>query len=264
MRIPAVNDPAFMSSGRRETENAETEDVLGFKVFTLAIGMEPHEDDTALFHQYGRLRGRVYAKERCLIPLSALSDEGTEYDSDDPRSIHLVATRKSDGVDAVVGSLRMIVRGAADWTDSLAQYLDAGLRPSLELLPAESFYPEVRPDIDLRDSAMTCEYSRYIARHPNKAINARITQQLHLLAIQHIVNLGLPTSLAVVEESIERHLSRSGLSVDRVSESRYLDEYCSVNHVVRVNVAGMAPKLGVTEKPLSELLPARRLPVGRM
>lgn len=258
MRIQSENEfvPAFAAAGGR------SELAPRFRVFTLALGMNPHEDDLAIFHQYGRLRGDVYAKQRRLIPLSALSAEGTEYDSDDPRSIHLVATHDDDGVEAVIGSLRMIVRGPVGGTDSLKQYCDGGLQLSSEVLPAESFYPEVWPDIDLRESRLACEYSRYIARHPDRAVNAQIARQLHHLAIQHIVNLGLPVSLAVVEESIERHLSRSGLSLDRVSESRYLKEYRSVNHVVRVNVPLMAPRLGVVEKPVQELMAARGLPIG--
>jgi N-acyl-L-homoserine lactone synthetase len=133
--------------------------------------------------------------------------DGLEVDSDDARSVHLLASRGG----APVGTARLI--------------LPRGGRP----LPVESMLAEARPS-----GRSAAEVSRLaVARHVrgNSAVMMALCRGLCDSAGHH----GIDDFYAIIEEPLHRHLIRLGFPFRPVGSSRWI--YRSWNFPARLEVA---------------------------
>jgi N-acyl-L-homoserine lactone synthetase len=153
-----------------------------------------------------RLRAEVYVWERGWIAPTQLVD-GLEVDSDDVRSVHLLASR--DG--APVGTARLILPRAG------------------QPLPVESMLGESLP----RGHA-GAEVSRLaVARHArgDSTVMMALCRGLHDSAIER----GIDDFYALVEKPFHRYLIRLGMPFRPLGGSRWI--YRSWNFPVRLEVA---------------------------
>lgn len=213
------------------------------EIRTVGIGDRAVAGHENLFRAYGRFRAWVYTTTGILDP-AVLNDDGTDFDSYDPYSIHLAAleTTVVDGQRRrrVVGSTRMIF----DLGDVSHRYAIAGLRPNLGRLPIETYFPELAKDVDLREDRIRCEVSRYAARHRRSTRQIRITRLLRAGIGAVFTNADAEIGYAVVEERLADLLRRDGVGVEPLTVPRFLDHYQSVNFGARLDLAGMAEWMG--------------------
>ena len=153
-----------------------------------------------------RLRADVYVWERGWIPPTQLVD-GLELDSDDVRSVHLLASRGG----AAVGTARLILPRAG------------------RLLPVESMLGERLPC-----GHAGAEVSRLaVARHArgDSTVMMALCRGLCEAAVQH----GVDDFYAIVEKPFHRYLIYLGFPFRPIGGSRWI--YRSWNFPVRVEVA---------------------------
>lgn len=156
-----------------------------------------------------RLRADVYVWEKKWIPQSRLV-EGLEFDEDDARSVHLLASRRGEPV----GTARLILPRAG------------------QPLPVEAMLAE-----QLTSGRAGGEVSRLaVARHArgDSAVMMVLVRGLYETAVEHDID----DFYALVEKPFHRHLMWLGFPFRPVGVSRWI--YQSWNFPVRLEVARLA------------------------
>jgi len=142
-----------------------------------------------------RLRADVYVRERGWVPEERVTN-GSEADGDDPRSVHLLATRGFEPV----GTVRLILREDG--------------RP----LPCEALLEEALPS-----GRAAAEVSRLaVARRArgDGAVLIALCGRLYSTAVDH----GVEDLYAIVEKRLHRHLVGLGFPFRRVGPPRWIYE----------------------------------------
>lgn len=228
MVIPTVESTWFINQ-RPETN---------FAIGMIAVGDQILPGRESEHDGYLKLRANVYAYQTRMIPTSEVRNDGTEIDVDDARSTHWALLEKSsegENLARVVGSIRTIEKRS---TDSRA-------------LPIEEFFPETFDENPLPIGST--EVSRYIARHENPRIQAKMSAPLFKKVVSHITARSLGPTYGVVEPKVESHL-RDGLHVpiNRVADPKYVPEYAADNLGIFVDIPAMAQSLHInTDKAIN-------------
>lgn len=177
-----------------------------FAVGMLAVGNDVMAGCPEEFTGYLRLRANVYADQTNMIPKNHVSEDGTERDEDDARSVHFAVIENAGRSQRVVGTMRLIVKANEDGTP----------------LPIEEYFPEAfqtpAPD-------SSTEVSRYICRHEDPKLQDGLKWPLFSGALAHIIGHDLGPTYAVVEDFLEKDLQNNRVPIKRLAEPKFLEEY---------------------------------------
>ena len=223
-------------------------------VSPVAYGMQPFPGRASTFAAYRSFRELVYVTEDGIIDLRD-GEMATDFDQDDHRSIHLAAVERTREGGRIVGSMRLILSGVA----APPGLEDLGLEMSRDALPVEVEFADAIPAvIDLRESVVMCELSRYISRHESKSRKMMISRSLHQVAVATVVHNKIGSTYAVVEHWLDRILRMSRVPLTKLSDPRWLEKYGSENYAVEIHMYELAERLGsVMESVVLEIPRAR-------
>ncbi|ARJ06085.1 hypothetical protein DVJ78_07485 [Humibacter sp. BT305] len=179
----------------------------------------------AVYRSHFDFRRRVYVDQTGQLDPSDLSEDGTDRDPDDARSVTFAVLENApDGV-RIVGVARTIIKGA-DGVD----------RP----LPVEDFCPELFADDPL--PAGSVEVSRVIARHERVAMQELIQWHLFALMSAYFSGHDVGRTFAIIEPWLERLLA-GVLAISRIGEPRYIEHYLDYNLPVEFDLTGSAERI---------------------
>ena len=88
------------------------------------------------------------------------------------------------------------------------------------------------------------EVSRFITRHTDQSFRRFGRDVLFGGALAHIIGNDLQPTYALVEDSLEMHLRRIGVPVERKGEYQWVEEYNSENAVIEIDTNLMAKRFG--------------------
>jgi N-acyl-L-homoserine lactone synthetase len=159
-----------------------------------------------------RLRADVYVRERGWVPADRVAGD-RECDTDDWRSVHLLASRGSDPV----GTVRLILRRAG------------------HPLPSEAMLDEPLPE-----GRTAAEVSRLAVDRRARG-DGDVLIALCAGLYSTAVRLGIDDLYAMVEKRLHRHLVHLGFPFRPVGESRWI--YESWNFPVTMAVAQAKARL---------------------
>lgn len=206
----------------------------------VAYGLQPLPGHVATFAAYRSFRELVYVAEDGIIDLRD-GEIATDFDQDDHRSIHLAAVERTDEGGRVVGSMRLILSGVA----APIGLENMGLEMSQDALPVEVDFPDSIPAvINLRETVVKCELSRYISRHESKSRKMMISAALHQAAVATVVENRIGPTYAIVENWLDRILRMSRVPLTKLSEPRWLEKYRSENYAVEIHMYELAMRIG--------------------
>lgn len=177
------------------------------------------------YRQHFELRRRVYVDQTGQLDPSDLSDDGTDRDADDARSVTFAVLENAPEGVRIVGVARAIIKGA-----------DGEDRP----LPVEEFCPELFAEHPLALGSV--EVSRVIARHERVAMQELIQWHLFALMSSYFSSHEVGRTFAIIEPWLERHLAGM-LATSRIGEPRYIEHYLDYNLPVEFDLGGSADRI---------------------
>ena len=190
------------------------------------------ENDKDLWLKMGKLRAKTYVHEKKFLPEDVLDENGAEFDIYDKDADHIVAL--SDQND-VIGTIRIVHR------------------PKDDKLPSEKIF-----EVDLPNGSREVSRIMVDSSVPNK-LKALVTMSLLRAAIKAAPE-DEDEAYAIIEPSMFKYLdSIVGVELQTIVESRYVEEYNSMNQVVSMRPHEMVsqihkrdklkrPSLGLPEK----------------
>lgn len=190
------------------------------------------EFDSLLYHQALQLRADVYISEKGYLSDASRNNKGEESDEDDARSTHFAITEVSETPEgikrSVIGTSRLIHKRDED-----------------DLLPVEKYF-------DIEPAPIgSLEASRYIARHPNKEIQAMASLSLIRAMADESVRLGAEDHIyAVIERPLEVKFRWLGVPVTQLAPLTFLEDYNTENMAIVMN--GQSALDGMQSKRPSE------------
>ena len=209
-----VGSPAFLT----DPEARLATGIIGIN----GVALPGFED---AYHQHFEFRRRVYVEQTGQLDPSDLSDDGTDRDADDARSVTFAVLENAPEGVRIVGVARTIIKGA-DGVD----------RP----LPVEEFCPELFAEDPLDLGSV--EVSRVIARHERVAMQELVQWHLFALMSSYFSSHDVGRTFAVIEPWLERHLA-GVLAISRIGEPRYIEHYLDYNLPVEFDLAGSAERI---------------------
>lgn len=200
-----------------------------FATVNLGHGLYPNGVDPTLFKGYLRLRKNVYVDQTEMLDSSVVLPDGIEIDDDDGRSEHfMVAENIGLGEIAIVACLRAIVKY------------------DKEKLPIEEFFPEEFSQSSACEAGPIAEISRFISKANSLTDSLRSIASLFNTALAYVDRSGIDSVYAVVEEPLEKILSKFGAPSVRMASPKMVREYNDVNLGVKINTDAMKQKIGRT------------------
>lgn len=200
----------------------EGHDDMRFALGVVAESTTPPAGFEALYREYLRLRANVYISQADILDESYRLPDGTESDTDDERSVHIVAIENRLSHIAVVGSMRVIQK-----TPEFS-----------EQLPFEHSFDEDELPIGAD------EISRYINRHDDRRAAAEIRSGLFLTALAVITMRELSPTVAIVEQELESRLQAGGVPLERVADPKEIEKYNSTNIGIRIDTKAFTEQFG--------------------
>lgn len=189
-----------------------------FALGVIASSAASSLDEQELFRAYLQLRANVYIDQAELLDESYRRADGTEADSDDDRSTHIVALENRSTHVGVVGSMRVIKK-----SDSNA-------------LPFEEYFGHV--------PIGGVEISRYINRLDDRKKASEVQAGLFASALA-IINLSYSSpTVAIVEPLLEDRLRRRGVPVKRIADPKLLEKYKDTNVGIEIDTIAFADQFG--------------------
>ncbi|MCS5735542.1 hypothetical protein [Herbiconiux daphne] len=178
-----------------------------------------------VYRQHFEFRRRVYVDQTGQLDPSDLSDDGTDRDADDARSVTFAVLENAPEGVRIVGVARTIIKGA-----------DGGAQP----LPVEEFCPELFAEDPLDLGSV--EVSRVIARHERVAMQELVQWHLFALMSAYFPGHDVGRTFAIIEPWLERLLA-GVLAISRIGEPRYIEHYLDYNLPVEFDLAGSAARI---------------------
>lgn len=191
----------------------------------IAVDGIPRPGFEDAYRQHFELRRRVYVDQTGQLDPADLSDDGTDRDDDDARSVTFAVLENAPEGVRIVGVARTIIKGA-DGVD----------RP----LPVEEFCPELFAEHPLALGSV--EVSRVIARHERVAMQELVQWHLFALMSAYFSSHEVGRTFAVIEPWLERHLAGM-LSISRIGEPRYIEHYLDYNLPVEFDLPGAEERI---------------------
>ncbi len=172
------------------------------------VAMTGLEFQPELYEAAGRLRANVYIDEKHFLPETARDRDGIERDADDGRSVHFVVVenRGPEEKPRVVGTSRLILKRTIE-----------------DDLPVEHYFPEAFGDEGA--PVRSAEVSRFIARHPDRMTQGKVSLGLVRAMASWMSNHVHRPAYAVVEAGLARMFDNIDLPYESISQFANLPEY---------------------------------------
>jgi len=180
---------------------------------------------TRLVQAYLQLRANVYIDQIGVLEDEQRRLDGTEIDNDDERSTHFVLIENIVGKIAIFGCMRLIEKSPEN-NDSL---------------PIETFFPESFSE-PVKNGGI--EVSRFIVRHDEGRQRGLAKLNLIRTGLAHTLQNDLGPVYATIEPEFERDLRSVGVPTEQVSESKYIEEYNTSNHGIKIDKYSLKDSLG--------------------
>jgi N-acyl-L-homoserine lactone synthetase len=192
-----------------------------FAVGRIAMGNETaYPTENLAYHQ---LRANVYGRAG-FIPQDTISKyDGSEYDEDDARSIHMAILENRGDAQRLIASMRLIKRD--------------GDRP----LPIEELFPDAFLDNPVSDTS--CEVSRYITRHEDRSVQDKASWTLFQQGLAEAMIHELSPAFAVVSPALSRIFRSRRLPIKELSSPVWIEKYGEENVPIAIDVAELAKRL---------------------
>ncbi len=187
----------------------------------LALGSQIVPGREAEFRAYGLLRGNTYYRQKGYRDVTILPD-GTEFDADDARAIHLGLFENTGTTTRGVGSMRIVIKTEAD--------------PSP--LPVEHHYPEAFANKPAPIKG--AEISRWIGRHEDPVVQNKLKWPLFTAAVKLLLENELDPTFGVVEPKLARGLGRIGVPVVVLSDAKEMPGVQDAKQAIQIDVKGVA------------------------
>jgi len=174
---------------------------------------------------YLKFRANVYIDEAGILDNNEKRSDGTELDSDDERSAHIIAFENKIGALAIIGCMRLLEKNENHYNP----------------LPIEIFFPEIFSDplpIGSKES------SRFIVSYKNIAMKSLIKRRI---LISSVAYTSLDTNnpvYAVVEDNLKRDLAIFGVPLEEIGPKKMIEKYHSINYPIKINQHEFANRLG--------------------
>jgi len=179
----------------------------------------------SLEEAYLKFRANIYVDETGILDSSEKRPDGTELDSDDERSTHIIAFENRLGELAIVGCMRLPEKS----------------KEHDELLPIELFFPELFSDSLPIGSK---ESSRFIVSYENIAIRSLIKRRILMSSVAYTsLDTNNPV-YAVVEDNLKRDLAAFGVPLQEIGPKKMIEKYHSINYPIRIDQHEFADRLG--------------------
>jgi N-acyl-L-homoserine lactone synthetase len=133
-----------------------------------------------------------------------LSDNTSESDEDDNRSIHFAVIENNS---KVVATMRLIIK------DSMNN----------SILPIEKYFPASTDYLD--QGGVNAEISRYICSHNDKRMQYQLTWPLISAVALYLHQRNISCAFGMIEPSLYRLLVNRGLNIHKYSKPIYIDFY---------------------------------------
>lgn len=186
----------------------------------------PEDSDPWL--QMGRLRAEVYVHDNAFLSAEVLDEDGAEFDEYDNDADHFVALNDKQ---RVVGTIRIIHR------------------PKNDKLPCEEIF-----GVDMSNGSREVSRIMVDPRVPRK-LQSMVTMSLLRAAIKAAPK-NEDEAYAIIEPSMFRYLNDIvGVKLQVVAESRFIEQYNSINMVVSMRPHEMTSQIHKRDK-------FKRLPLG--
>ena len=227
----ATDDPL-----RQLNDTLRTLSVGSVVVAPVAVGSSSLPGLQASFDAYKAVRAHVYVSEGGVMDLR---DSGlvTDEDADDGRSIHVAAIERKPGGYAVVGCVRIILRGADSPIGD-----GTGFGRNGSSLPSQSLFEGTLEPAD-RDAELAAEVSRYVIQGASFVRRAAIAQALHAAVVEVVQRANVPRTFAVVEDWLAERLNALGVPTETLTPPRLIPQYGTENFVVRIGIDELAELL---------------------
>jgi N-acyl-L-homoserine lactone synthetase len=193
-------------------------------VGVVAVGSQIVPGREAEFHNDGVLRGNTYYGQKGYTDVTVLPD-GTEFDADDNRAIHLGVYENTALATRGVGSMRIVIKTDTD--------------PSP--LPVERHYPEAFPGGPT--PVRSVEISRWIGRHEDPIVQNKLRWPLFTAAVKLLLENDLGPTFGVVEPRLAKRLGRIGVPVTILSDSKEMPGVKDAKQAIQIDVKGLAQNI---------------------
>ena len=207
---------------------------VGHEAARFAVGIIAHGDVVMPgrgqeYLGYLRLRANVYADQTNMIPKESVAADGTERDIDDSRSVHFAVIENAGKNKRVVGAMRLIIKSKKD----------------PRMLPIEEFF-EKEAFADYVAPLGSTEVSRYICRHEDSKTMRQLKWPLYTAALSHVMANDIGPTYAVVEEFLEKGLTKSGIPITRIASPKFVPEYNDFNMGIEIDTNLLGQLIGVS------------------